>query len=154
MNPLLWCTMIRVVWVPPNWCRRHSWCKTIAGTKGQKNDINNKNNKLVWRCCIVTCPVSCTPRRSRDLGWLTQIQIDLKMAINMHCRPIFIGEARYTFWRHNRSRSETLHVPGWGMVECSTFNLKRCRENNLFLKKMFCNFKIFYLTIIHRSESE
>ena len=120
MNPLssqiyrlLWCTMIRVVWVPPNWCRRHSWCKTIG-----------------------------------DLGWLTQIQIDLKMAINMHCRPIFIGEARYTFWRHNRTRSETLHVPGWGMVECSTFNLKRCRENNLFLKKLFCNFKIFYLTII------
>ena len=33
-------------------------------TKGQKNEENNKNNKFVGRCFIVTCPASSTRRRS------------------------------------------------------------------------------------------
>ena len=33
-------------------------------TEGQKDEENNKNNRFVRRCSIVTCPVSSTPRRS------------------------------------------------------------------------------------------
>jgi len=32
-------------------------------TKGQKNEENNKNNRFVRRCYIVTHSVSSTPRR-------------------------------------------------------------------------------------------
>ena len=52
------------VFKAPTWCRRHTWCKTIE-KKGQKNEENNKNNRFVRWCSIVTCPVSSTPRRSR-----------------------------------------------------------------------------------------